>query len=937
MAPFAYRFLTVILVVQYASQIHAAVFTMDYGSESIKVAVVNPRPGQAPIDIAINEMSKRKSPALVALSAGERLLSEEAAGIIARYPERVYSYVRDMVGVPSEAVGPFLKENYLPYKVVSDPDRGTVRIETHDSSAEHTAEELVAMIFGYARDLAETHAKQGVKDAVVSVPPHFRQPQRQAILDAGQIAGVNVMALVHEHSGVAIQYGFDKDFSNGSRNVIFYDMGARGCWAALVQYSSYTAKERGGKNMTHNQFQVKAIRWDATLGGQTFESRLVEYFADEFNAKSGLKVDVRNYPKAMAKLKKQVKRTKEVLSANQEAPIFADSLIEDIDFRSSVTREKFEELSEDLWERALEPLKGVLADAAELAGDNPGSPAAGVAAQLAKVDAVELVGGGTRVPKLQATLASFLGEQRTLDRHLDADEALALGSALLAANLSDGFKLNRKIGMMDGLPYGVLFQIHQQGEIEEDEQMLFPRLKKMPSKVLRSLKSPTVDLTVELLYEDQGATGVSDRQIAKYQVAGVANASVKYSSYNLTSPLRTSLHFSLSRSGLVALDSAETVVEFSEWIEVPVEVIKENSTLFSNGTSSNNSTSNSTTQDEGSGADGGSEDEGAGGDEAGVGAKDGEEKEEASGGKGEEGEGAADEEAAAPAVIMKRKLRKRTIRIPLKLTDISEGIARPMPLAEIDAAKERLKKLAEKERAKREVAEAKNSLEAYIYATKDKLESEEGLERVSTKKERSELDKKLAEAEEWLEEDGDTASAADFRKKQAGLKEAGAKMELRLTEITARPAAIEEASSFSETARETVEGWEKSKPWINETDRAEVISQVEALDKWIAEKQALQKKQKLTDDPVLTSSEIQAKVVIIKDQVARLNRISKPRPKPPPKEPASKKNDTSKATEDEGQPSDASGEGKGSETGSGAEGGGAAPDEAGSGEHDELK
>lgn len=141
-----------------------------------------------------------------------------------------------------------------------------------------------------------------------------------------------------------------------------------------------------------------------------------------------------------------------------------------------MTRDKFEDLCEDLWERAVDPVRQVLKDTGVKAED---------------LDGVELVGGSTRIPKIQATLSSVLAG-RPLDRHLDADEAVSLGSALLAANLSDGFKLNRKIGMVDGIPYGVDFRIHQEKDFESlseeeqalfDSQVLFPRLKRTPSKV----------------------------------------------------------------------------------------------------------------------------------------------------------------------------------------------------------------------------------------------------------------------------------------------------------------------------------------------------------------------------------------------------------------------------------------------------------------------
>lgn len=236
----------------------SAVSSVDLGSESLKVAVVNLKPGQTPISIAINEMSKRKSPALVAFQSGTRLLGEEAAGIAARYPDKVFSQLRDMIGKPYKHVKAFIDSMYLPYDIVED-SRGAVGFKIEDGNdgnvSVYSAEELLAMILSYGANLAEFHSKVVVKDAVISVPPYFGQAERRGLVQAAQLAGINVLSLINEHSGAALQYGIDKEFSNGSRYVIFYDMGSSSTYAALVYYSAYNAKEFG-KTVSINQFQV---------------------------------------------------------------------------------------------------------------------------------------------------------------------------------------------------------------------------------------------------------------------------------------------------------------------------------------------------------------------------------------------------------------------------------------------------------------------------------------------------------------------------------------------------------------------------------------------------------------------------------------------------------------------------------------------------------
>ncbi|CAH9089523.1 unnamed protein product [Cuscuta europaea] len=663
-------FLSLILLNSICS--HAAVSSVDLGSESLKVAVVNLKPGQPPISIAINEMSKRKTPSLVSFLSGERLIGEEASGLLARYPDKVFSHLRELIGKPYHHVIKYLDSLHLHYDVFPEESRNVAAFRTENGN--FTAEELVAMLLKYAVGLAETHVRVGtMKDAVITVPPYMGVAERNGLLTAAQLAGVNVLALVNEHSGAALQYGIDKDFSNGSRHVIFYDMGAGSTYAALVYFSAYNSKEFG-RTVSVNQFQVKDVRWDAELGGEQFELRLVEHFADEFNRELGNGVDVRKSSKAMAKLKKQVKRTKEILSANTAAPISVESLYDDRDFRSTITREKFEELCEDLWEKAIVPLKEVL--------KNSGL-------KIEEIYAVELIGGGTRVPKLQAKLQEFLG-RKELDKHLDADEAVVLGASLHAANLSDGIKLNRKLGMIDGSTYG--FTINIDGlDLPKDEstnQFLIPRMKKLPSKLFRSIIHDK-DFEVSLAYESKDLLplGTTSLIFAQYAVGGLADAKEKYAARNISAPIKTNLHFSLSRSGIFSMDRADSVIEISEWVEVP----RKNLTVDDSTSSSASNTSE--------GSDGKLNEEGVSSDSFNTTASN----------------------ASSPTdLVAEKKLKKRTFRVPLKITEKIVGPGMSLSEKSLGEAKFKLEELDRKDAERRRTAELKNNLEGYIYNTREK-------------------------------------------------------------------------------------------------------------------------------------------------------------------------------------------------------------------------
>lgn len=818
----------------------SAVLSIDLGSEWLKVAVVNLKPGQPPISVAINEMSKRKSPNLVSFHSGIRLIGEESAALIARYPDKVYAQIRDLIAKPYEYTKQKIDSFYLPYQIVED-SRGVAAIKVDDGEV-YSLEEMLAMILSYSLNLAEFHSKTPVRDAVISVPPYFGQSERKAVIQAAQLAGVNVLSLINEHSGAALQYGIDKKFANESKYVVFYDMGASSTYAALVYFSAYDTKEYG-KTVSANQFQVRDVAWNAELGGQDLELRLVEYFADEFNKQLGNGVDIRKSPKAMAKLKKQVKRTKEILSANTMAPISVESIYDDRDFRSSISREKFEELCEDLWAKALVPLKEVLQNS-------------GLKAE--EISAVELIGGATRVPKLQAKLQDFLG-RKELDKHLDADEAIVLGAALHAANLSDGIKLNRKLGMIDGSTYGYVMELDGVDLVKDEstKQVLVPCMKKVPSKMFRSILHKK-DFEVSLSYEssDLLPPGVSSPTFAQYTVSGLANATERYESRNLSAPIKANIHFSLSRSGVLTLDRAEAVIEITEWVELP----KKNLTL-DNSTTSANISVEATSAESGSG----------------------DLAEEGNGNLQNDGDTNNPSNSSATegniAEVTEKKLKKRTFRVPLKVVEKTTGPGMSLSEEFLADAKRKLAELNNRDVERRRTAELKNNLEEYIYLTREKIDSSGEIEKVSTNEERQSFIGKLEEIQDWLYMDGEDATAGEFEERLKMLKAIGEPIFFRLNELSARPIAIEQARRYLTELAEIVRGWEINKSWISKERITEVLNRADKLRKWLDDKQAEQDKIPASSVPVFTSEDVDEKLAQLQAEVARLNRIPKPKPK----------------------------------------------------------
>ncbi|EFJ52505.1 heat shock protein Hsp70G [Volvox carteri f. nagariensis] len=550
----------------------AALMSIDLGSEYLKVCLV--KPGRTPISIAVNEMSKRKSPALVGVVNGERLLGEEAFSFAVRYPESIFQRARDFLGKDPDdpTIAAMLTEQGLPYKVVPHPKRGVASLQLADDTI-YSPEELVGSILYYARQIAEAQAGAPVLDAVISVPAFFGQRQRQAMADAAHLAGLNLMGLINTHTSAALQYGIERDFANRSQTVILYDMGSGTTEVALVKYSTYTVKE-AGKPRTYNQLEVRDVDWDASLGANLLDMALAKHFAAQFAEKSKLDVDVMALPKAMAKMRRQVRRTKEMLSANSAAPCTVEELHDGRDFQSSITREEFESLAADFFSRATAPLKRIL----ERNGLQPED-----------IDAVELLGGGSRVPRLQAALSEVLGG-RGLDRHLDADEAIALGAGLFAANLSTSFRL-RKFGMVDMTMYGISLTLdHVVLAGGEDEaaasekpaggepflkvRNLLPYMKKLPNKRVVKLERLAGDpLRFSLAYNASThhglPPGVRSPELAEFEATGVEEVIQRYNTSGLVS-----LRFEADYSGLFRLDKVEAVVEYEvmeeKIIEVPV-------------------------------------------------------------------------------------------------------------------------------------------------------------------------------------------------------------------------------------------------------------------------------------------------------------------------------------------------------------------------------
>jgi len=294
-----------------------------------------------------------------------------------------------------------------PFKVISGvAEKPMIVVEFKGETKEFAAEEISSMILIKMKEIAEAFLGKTVKNAVVTVPAYFNDSQRQATKDAGVIAGLNVLRIINEPTAAAIAYGLDKKATSaGEKNVLIFDLGG-----GTFDVSLLTIEE--------GIFEVKATAGDTHLGGEDFDNRMVDHFVQEFKRK--FKKDITGNPRALRRLRTACERAKRTLSSTAQTSIEIDSLFEGIDFYSSITRARFEELNMDMFRKCMEPVEKVLRDAKMDKGT---------------VHDVVLVGGSTRIPKVQQLLSDFFNGKE-LCRSINPDEAVAYGAAVQAAILS---------------------------------------------------------------------------------------------------------------------------------------------------------------------------------------------------------------------------------------------------------------------------------------------------------------------------------------------------------------------------------------------------------------------------------------------------------------------------------------------------------------------
>ncbi|PWN93251.1 heat shock cognate 70 [Acaromyces ingoldii] len=356
------------------------------------------------VEVIANDQGNRTTPSYVAFTDTERLIGDAAKNQVAMNPHNTVFDAKRLIGRKFDDQEVQSDMKHWPFKVVSQAGKPQIQVEYKGEQKTFTPEEISSMVLLKMRETAEAYLGGNVKDAVVTVPAYFNDSQRQATKDAGIISGMNVMRIINEPTAAAIAYGLDKK-GEGEKNVLIFDLGG-----GTFDVSLLTIEE--------GIFEVKATAGDTHLGGEDFDNRLVNHFVQEFKRKN--KKDLTSNARALRRLRTACERAKRTLSSAAQTSIEIDSLFEGIDFYTSITRARFEELCGDLFSHTIEPVEKVLRDSKIDKGS---------------VHEIVLVGGSTRIPRVQKLLRDFFNG-REPNKSINPDEAVAYGAAVQAAILS---------------------------------------------------------------------------------------------------------------------------------------------------------------------------------------------------------------------------------------------------------------------------------------------------------------------------------------------------------------------------------------------------------------------------------------------------------------------------------------------------------------------
>nr|CAG8436925.1 11722_t:CDS:2 [Entrophospora candida]CAG8440490.1 11063_t:CDS:2 [Entrophospora candida] len=475
------------------------------------------------VEILANDQGHRITPSFVAFTDDERLVGDAAKNQAANNPENTIFDVKRLIGrrFLDKDVQNDLK--HFPFKVIDKDGKPVISVKVKGEDKLFTPEEISAMILGKMKEIAESYLGKKVTHAVVTVPAYFNDAQRQATKDAGVIAGLNVMRIVNEPTAAAIAYGLDR--SKGERQILVYDLGGGTFDVSLL-------------SIDDGVFEVLATAGDTHLGGEDFDNRVIEHFVKLYKKKN--KVDVTKDLKAMGKLKREVEKAKRTLSSQMSTRIEIESFFDGKDFSETLTRAKFEELNNDLFRKTIKPVEKVMKDAN---------------VEKSAVHDIVLVGGSTRIPKVQQLLEEFFNGKKA-SKNINPDEAVAYGAAVQGGILS-GAENVEDLLLVDVCP--LTLGIETTGGVMTK---LIPRNTVIPTKKSQIFSTAADNQPVVLIqvFEGERSMTKDNNLLGKFELTGIPPAPRGIPQIEVT--------FEIDANGIMKVSAADKGTGKSESITI---------------------------------------------------------------------------------------------------------------------------------------------------------------------------------------------------------------------------------------------------------------------------------------------------------------------------------------------------------------------------------